>query len=815
MYGDGQGFVPDALVSGSHTFVVLQNPGEQEETEGVPAIGPSGDYLNTTFLPLAGLTRAETSVGNVLKCRWTNPKTGCKTNQLPSVTGANNEAGDLTLKSGRWVLNEAIRHCMQAHFVIPDEVTHLVALGDVAWQTLSGGVGNIDDWRGFLAPNTYRGRAVFGTFHPAYLFHQPRLSIPVMRDWKRLKAIGDGHWPTPIPQARRALHLTEMPYVPQTEYISLDLEYGQHITLLGMAYFDEDMNCLDGIQVPGKSLYDHDAITVLRGLAKSYRFIIFNAVADLEQLERELGIHPDEFMEILDPIQLHNLHHSEWPHDLGFCESLYGRHNRMKHLQDTDFYLYNWGDCLTSAYTFAALNISGPISTIYHTQNKPLIPIRTLAKVRGIALDQTFLAKLANDLGKTVELATTFAESFGGLNIGSHKQITEYLTKVEKLKLPRSRETGAYKIDKDVLADLRRKFLDYDPDEERHGMTIEQFEQNVADGGHPLLEARALFQGAAQLKNHFINTLLKPGVDQNKTVYDPDDFVPRCFPNQHTHTQASGRWSTTEPPLPTLPERLRKMVLPDPGYAIVKFDWDQEELRINAHLAKDLPTLEWFAEHYDIHTLNTCDIFAWTYPTDKRDPHGSAECQGWRTTQAWEGKVDKRRTFSKRFVYRIIYRGNPAHAGDIPGAKVLGLTRQSLAAASNSYIARHPALKTYWRHVDSAILKTRTAYTFTGRRRFLNGESTKAGAGDVPPICREGTNHPMQGGGVDVFNLTLLAIYQVTRDLDAQWLYGAHDSQNWMVPEQHVAEFKGRVQDVTLRPWQVEGRPLSLPVTIE
>jgi DNA polymerase I-like protein with 3'-5' exonuclease and polymerase domains len=574
-----------------------------------------------------------------------------------------------------------------------------------------------------------------------------------------------------------------------------------------------------GIQVPGAAVYHGGNVAILREWFQTYVMVIFNAVADLEVLHRELRIQLEDFRRVEDPIQLHNLHFSEWPHDLGFVESLHGRHHRMKHLMDTDFYTYNWGDCLTSGYAYFELrqlqHKDPPLTHIYHTQNMPLLEVRLSAKVNGVRLDRDFLAHTANDLAHVANTARDFVHGMYGLNIGSVVQLTKYLTEVEGMKIPRSRETRNLQFDKDTLAELRHQYLDYDADAERGGISLEQFTMNLTNGGHPLLEARAVFQGHAQLKNHFINALLRPDVPPDKETYEATDFVEYCYPSQHTHTQASGRWSTTEPPLPTLPKKLRQCICAYPEHVLVKFDWDQQELRLNAHLSNDEPTLAAFQRRDDIHTKNTCEIFKYEYPPNLQDPHGSDDNTAWRNTYTWEGKDDKRRTFAKRFVYRIIYRGNPAHAGDIPGAKALGLTSQRLTEASRNYLAAHPALVAYWRKVDADILRTRTVRTFTGRKRYLNGSGTKARAGEVPEICREGTNHPMQGGGVDVFNLTLLAIWRASRDLGAAWLYGSHDSQTWSVPTVHAKEFQARVLDITERPWQIAGRPLRLPVTME
>ena len=141
MYDDGQGFVPDELTPGATTFILGQNPGEQEEDEGKPFCGKPGWVMENVYMPLAGLRRGENvSIGNVLKCRWRNPSkrdvlnpNGKKTNDMPPAM----------------ILNKAIKHCMEAHLRIPAEVDLIIATGSIAWKAM-GNKTSISDWRGYL-----------------------------------------------------------------------------------------------------------------------------------------------------------------------------------------------------------------------------------------------------------------------------------------------------------------------------------------------------------------------------------------------------------------------------------------------------------------------------------------------------------------------------------------------------------------------------------------------------------------------------------------------------------------------------------------
>ena len=127
LWGDGRGFVPDRLVEGSTVAFVLQNPGQQEEQgqritgylggrpefsscPPQPLIGASGYAMEHTWLPKAGLQRDEVSYLNILKCRWTLH--GKRTNKLPQGKE----------------YQQAVQHCLTAHFRIPGSVTTLFGL---------------------------------------------------------------------------------------------------------------------------------------------------------------------------------------------------------------------------------------------------------------------------------------------------------------------------------------------------------------------------------------------------------------------------------------------------------------------------------------------------------------------------------------------------------------------------------------------------------------------------------------------------------------------------------------------------------------
>src|SRR2546426_4926385 len=81
LYGDGQGFVPDEIVPEASVFILGQNPGSDEEREGKPFVGQTGQTMERVYFPLAGLERGQVSIGNVLRLRTDHR------NEIPNGAG--------------------------------------------------------------------------------------------------------------------------------------------------------------------------------------------------------------------------------------------------------------------------------------------------------------------------------------------------------------------------------------------------------------------------------------------------------------------------------------------------------------------------------------------------------------------------------------------------------------------------------------------------------------------------------------------------------------------------------------------------------
>lgn len=283
----------------------------------------------------------------------------------------------------------------------------------------------------------------------------------------------------------------------------------------------------------------------------------------------------------------------------------------------------------------------------------------------------------------------------------------------------------------------------------------------------------------------------------------------RVYPDILTHTQATGRWSIVSYPTQQLTKDLDGVICPDKGKIWLHHDFDQVELWLQAAIARDEPLLRAKREKWDIHALNTCETFGLPYPPTRIDAHGHPDNRDWRELVGWRGKDDPRRSFSKRFVYRIIYRGNPAHAGDIPGAKALGLDGRKLADASRTWLAAHAAIPLDWARTDEFILKHGYTITWAGRKRRTLSVDPSGKITDA--ICRELSNHRMQGSVADLLNISLLELQDAMPYLIL--LGSKHDALTMECPEELEEETWPEYQRIVQQERDIFGVPLTFPAS--
>lgn len=669
---------------------------------------------------------------------------------------------------------------------------------------------------------------VLATLHPADLFRNPKMKLAVMQDWRKLKLAREGKWPAQVPSYARipqdagieVLEAFVRDAVDRAPFVVVDTEFtreSRFLTVLGMGYpsSTSPTTSTSSASATGVQLWCEYLDPVQRAALRDALKTLFarvavvfqNSMADIPVLERNLGIRYSDYCRVEDTMLAHAVLWSEWEHTLEFLASVYSKYPKMKHLSSSNPSLYNWGDVVDTICVHEALTEEfrrDPQSLrVYQQQSLRLVPTLLERAALGIRVNKARVKPAVADYQAKIAEANRLALAHVGwpINLGSEKQLKEYLYVRSGYPVQVDKTTKKPSIDGDAIAALRTHVGPV-PDleaEDRDGLSLGDSLRRIDEGADPILEARVMFAAATQIMSHYLAPLVKGN----------GQLVDRIYPQIKIHAQASGRWSITEPPLQQLPSDLTDIICPDVGEAWIKWDWDQIELRLLAALSGDRPYLDAFSRDDDVHTINACDIFAVPRPPHVGGacPHtpGCVDCDLWRIANTWAGKDDVRRLFAKRFVYRLNYGGDPATAGDIPGARQLGLDRKALIDASNRYLAAHPAMAAWRVEVAAEARTTHMSRTFIGRRRRLLGD----GRGAV----REAYNHPMQGGVSDILNLVTV---QIKNELPhCRLVYTCHDAATWACGAEKAEECLPRIKEIATQQWDVRGVKIAFPAKFQ
>ena len=828
LYGNGLGYCPDEIVEGAPVLVQGQGPGKDEESEHIPYTGATGEKLNKRFLPLAGLERGENvSISNTIRCRW--QRGGIPTDKLPPDD----------------ILQDAIRHCTRAHQNIPRSTRLIVAQGDTAWKSL-GGSGSIHLWRGYTGLATLSGTKVSGaqdgsgdlyeegqlpaerpipllaTMHLANLNHEYRLTVPSMCDWAKIPRILDGSWPQPFPSIHNA----------NTCDWSVVLDWFTSVTVnhapvvIDTEYHDNKQVWMVGLFSPGMGVLQFSPLEKsepgrwtnwlawFRQVLLQCPVSMWNALADVQALRYSFGIDWIDYWRIEDPMQAHAVLYVEYDHNLGFADSCFGHHNKVKHLFKENPELYNAGDCWTPHYTLQALERefeTDKASRQIYEEHLQLLPIVDESTQRGIRVNAKEVERGIALYEERARAAEKTAHAYCGypINVSSNDQVAKWCYEVEKMPVQKKKgRRGESDVEgtvgKDAIGILRKRYLGFDPDDEPNAGYLDE---RIALGGHPLLESRFVNQAAKQNLSHYLRPLL----------HGDGRVVERVHHSIAIHTQNNARWSYTAPPLAQIPQDLLLIYQPDEDWPWEIFDWDQIELRQVAAIARDMELLQQFAEGQDVHLIAACDVFGIELPPILVNPFHTPENEAWKRAHKWMqcdhdaeacGKGDLRRTFGKNFQYRQCFslEADPKSAVNMPSARALGLTFEDMQRATTNWKVAHPAIVQWkYRHV-LAGKRTRVSRTWHGRlRRFTD---------HLANLNDQILDHPSQAGTQDIANLVAIQVKKTFKDA-VYYVYGRHDSQNWGIQERFYDEIKPQLHEIVQTPRNIFGIEIPFPASFK
>jgi len=229
---------------------------------------------------------------------------------------------------------------------------------------------------------------------------------------------------------------------------------------------------------------------------------------------------------------------------------------------------------------------------------------------------------------------------------------------------------------------------------------------------------------------------------------------------------STGRLSSTNPNLQNIPIRdaqgkeIRKAFIPDDGCVFLSADYSQIELRIMAHLSRDVNMLEAFNSGHDIHTATAAKIYKVTLSEVNSDMRRKAK------------------TANFGIIYGISTFGL---------AERLNIPRAEAKELIDGYFNTYPDVKRYMDNAIQRAKETGFVETIFGRKRYLadinSQNSVVRGYAE-----RNAINAPIQGSAADIIKIAMVKIQNRIgiENLRTRMTMQVHDELNFSVPADEI-----------------------------
>ncbi|MFL2760301.1 MAG: DNA polymerase I [Dehalococcoidia bacterium] len=410
------------------------------------------------------------------------------------------------------------------------------------------------------------------------------------------------------------------------------------------------------------------------------------------------------------------------------------------------------------------------ISKLFEEVEVPLIPILVAMQRNGLKLNEKLLGNMSITIGQQLdEIKSEMFELIGHeFNLNSPKQLNELL--FSELKLPPTRKTkSGYSTDAQALEDLKI-ILDRGDSEDSDPRSYEVLNR--------ILEHREL----AKIKSTYIDalpTMINKSTGRVHTSY------------RQTGT-TTGRLSSNDPNVQNIPVRTelgRKVreafVAENPEEnLLLAADYSQIELRVLAHLSKDLGLVEAFHRGEDIHSATSSMVYG--IPIESVTP-------------------DMRR-IAKVLNFGVIYGLSPHGI-----ARQTDLTQKEGKEFIDIYFSKYPGILNYLDSVKSQCHSSGYIETLFGRRRYLPEINSK-NFHLRTQAERAAINMPIQGTAADIIKIAMINIdEQLTKlGMKSKMILQVHDELIFEVPKKELHEMESLVGE--LMPSAVT---LEVPIEIE
>jgi DNA polymerase-1 len=372
------------------------------------------------------------------------------------------------------------------------------------------------------------------------------------------------------------------------------------------------------------------------------------------------------------------------------------------------------------------------MSTVYHTLERPLVPVLAEMEMNGIKVDRAQLAAMSNVFAQDMAGLEGEIKALAGrdFNVGSPKQLGEILFDEMGLEGGKKGKTGAYATGADILEDL-------------------------AAEGHELPEKVLEWRGMSKLKSTYTDALqahIHPETGRVHTSYVISGAT-------------TGRLASTDPNLQNIPvrteagRRIREAFVAEDGCKLVSLDYSQIELRILAHIAEIDSLKQAFLDGHDIHAMTASEMF--DVPMEEMTP--------------------EIRRQAKAINFGVIY--------GISGfglARNLRIPRKDAQGFIDRYFERFPGIRAYMDATVAGAKEKGYVETLFGRR--IHTPNISAKGPHTGFAKRAAINAPIQGTAADIIRRAMVRMPEAIANLPAKMLLQVHDELIFEVEEPAIEE---------------------------
>jgi DNA polymerase-1 len=421
--------------------------------------------------------------------------------------------------------------------------------------------------------------------------------------------------------------------------------------------------------------------------------------------------------------------------------------------EDADVTLRLW-------QTFKPLLHTEKVTTVYETEERPLVPVLAAMEREGIKVDRDKLSRLSSDFSQRMAAleAEAYEQAGEEFKISSPKQLGEILFDKMGIEGGKKTKTGAWVTDADVL-------------------------EGLAAEGHELPRTIVDWRTLSKLRSTYTEALQAAINKETGRVHTSFSMA----------VAQTGRLSSSDPNLQNIPVRteegrkIREAFIADEGNVLVSADYSQIELRVLAHMA-DIDALKTaFRDGLDIHAMTASEMFG--VPIEGMDPMVRRQ--------------------AKAINFGIIY--------GISGfglARQLGIPQSEAADYIKTYFKRFPGIRAYMDETKAFAKEHGYVQTAFGRKVHLAGIQSK---GPQKAFAeRQAINAPIQGSAADIIKRAMVRMPEALAKakLKARMLLQVHDELIFECPEKE-AEKLIKVAKETMQSAASPAMDLSVPLEVD